>query len=167
VSPEAGLDEVTLRLADLDDAFAIADLYTAARIAAVPRMPPALHTNAEDRAWTADRLGEPDRQIWLAEADGELVGFASCTPTWLDGLYVAPGRVGQGLGTLLLDVVKATHPEGFGLWVFESNLGARRFYARHGLVELERTDGADNEEKAPDIRMAWPGPDGVERAGSG
>ena len=30
--------------------------------------------------------------------------------------------------------------------------------ARRGLVELERTDGSANEEKAPDIRMAWPGP---------
>ncbi len=36
---------------------------------------------------------------------------------------------------------------------------ARAFYARHGLVELERTDGAGNEERAPDIRMAWPGAD--------
>ena len=157
--PDLGLDDVTLRLAGPDDAEAIADLYTAARIAAVPQMPPALHTSAEDRAWTAARLAEPDRPMWLAEADGELLGFASCTPTWLDGLYIAADQKGQGVGTLLLDLVKATHPEGFGLWVFESNTGARRFYARHGLVELERTDGADNEEKAPDIRMSWPGPD--------
>jgi chorismate mutase len=26
-------------------------------------------------------------------------------------------------------------------------------------VELERTDGSTNEEKAPDLRMAWPGTD--------
>ena len=34
-----------------------------------------------------------------------------------------------------------------------------RFYRARGLVDLERTDGAANEEKAPDIRMAWPGSD--------
>ena len=49
----------------------------------------------------------------------------------------------------------AEEPGGFCLWVFETNTPARGFYARHGLVELERTDGAGNEEKQPDIRMAW------------
>jgi len=39
--------------------------------------------------------------------------------------------------------------------VFESNTGARRLYERRGLVVLERTDGSGNEEKAPDLRLAW------------
>ena len=39
------------------------------------------------------------------------------------------------------------------------NAPARGFYARRGLVELERTDGSGNEERAPDVRMAWPGTD--------
>ena len=39
------------------------------------------------------------------------------------------------------------------------NTPARGFYTRHGLVELERTDGAGNEEKQPDIKMAWAGTD--------
>ena len=58
----------------------------------------------------------------------------------------------------LLDLAKSLRPDGFGLWVFETNAGARRFYERHGLVEVERTDGSDNEERAPDVRMAWPDP---------
>ena len=41
----------------------------------------------------------------------------------------------------------------------DATLPARAFYARHGLVELERTDGSGNEERAPDLRMAWPGTD--------
>ena len=56
-------------------------------------------------------------------------------------------------------MVKARRPDGFCLWVFESNEPARAFYRARGLVDLERTDGAANEEKAPDIRMAWPGAD--------
>jgi len=36
---------------------------------------------------------------------------------------------------------------------------ARSFYLRHGLIELETTDGRDNEEHAPDVRMVWPGED--------
>lgn len=140
--------------ADPADAEAIADLYTAARAAAVPFMPPALHTNAEDRAWFAARLADGEHEAWVAEGE-PLLGFALITQTWLEGLYVDPARRGEGIGSALLELVKALRPNGFGLWVFESNTPARAFYARHGLVEVERTDGRDNEERAPDIRMVW------------
>ncbi|HEY3531279.1 MAG TPA: GNAT family N-acetyltransferase [Nocardioides sp.] len=144
-----------VRQAGPDDAVAIADLYTLARIHAVPQMPPALHTNAEDRAYVARRVSEDDVTMWVAERGDELLGFATCTPNFLDSLYIRPDLKGQGIGSLLLDVVEATHPDGYELWVFESNVGARRLYERRGLVEVERTDGSGNEEKAPDIRMAW------------
>ena len=134
---------VGVRQATAADADEIADLYTEARIHAVPQMPPALHTNAEDRAYVARRIVEPDVTMWVAERDGRLLGFATCTPTFLDSLYIRPDLIGQGIGSLLLD------------GVFESNTGARRFYERRGLVEVERTDGSGNEEKSPDIRMAW------------
>jgi GNAT superfamily N-acetyltransferase len=148
-------DEVTVRLATSEDAEALADLYSDARRAAVPQMPPAMHTDEEHRGYYARQLAEPEVMVWLAESGEERWGFAMCTPTFLDGLYVRPDLTGQGVGSLLLDVVEATHPGGYELWVFESNAGARRFYERRGLVEVERTDGAGNEEKAPDIRMAW------------
>ena len=35
------------------------------------------------------------------------------------------------------------------------NEPARRFYRRHGFVEVGRTDGARNEEREPDVRLAW------------
>jgi GNAT superfamily N-acetyltransferase len=155
VTPTEPPAEVSVRRGVAEDAPAIAALYTAARVAAVPQMPPAMHTAEEDVAYCSRRITEAEVTAWLAEADGELLGFAMCTPTFLDGLYVRPDLKGQGVGSLLLDVVEATHPEGYELWVFESNTGARRLYERRGLVEVERTDGSGNEEKAPDIRMAW------------
>jgi GNAT superfamily N-acetyltransferase len=155
VTPTEPPAEVSVRRGVAEDAPAIAALYTAARVAAVPQMPPAMHTAQEDVAYCSGRITEAVGTAWLAEADGELLGFAMCTPTFLDGLYVRPDLKGQGVGSLLLDVVEATHPEGYELWVFESNTGARRLYERRGLVEVERTDGSGNEEKAPDIRMAW------------
>jgi GNAT superfamily N-acetyltransferase len=148
-------DEITVRRASPEDGEAVGDLYTAARVHAVPQMPPALHTNDEDRAFFRKRLADPEVSAWVAEAEGELLGFAVCTPTFLDALYVRPDLKGAGIGSLLLDVVEATHPDGYELWVFESNTGARRLYERRGLVEVERTDGSGNEEKSPDIRMAW------------
>ena len=142
-----------MRPATADDARAVADVQLAARAAAA--MPPGVHTDDEVRAWLSGRLAADE--VWVAESDGVIVGYARLTATWLDDLYVVPSQAGQGVGSALLDLAKAQRPSGFCLWVFEMNVPARAFYAHRGLVELERTDGAGNEEKAPDIRMAWPG----------
>lgn len=152
-------DSLTVRAAEAGDAEAMADLYTAARVAAVPQMPPALHTNAEDRVWLAAHVADADHEAWVAEDASGLLGYALFTETWLEHLFIRPDRTGTGVGSVLLDLVKSLRPRGFCLWVFESNTGARGFYARHGLIELEHTDGSANEEKAPDVRMAWPGED--------
>ena len=150
--------DLTVRRATVDDAEEIADLYTAARVAAVPQMPPATHSNAEDRVWMAGQLRADDVEAWVAcLPEGSVAAYALVTPTWLNHLFVHPDHLGTGIGSMLLDLVKSLRPGGFCLWVFESNAGARRFYARHGLLELERTDGSANEERAPDVRMAWPG----------
>lgn len=152
---DRGSAEISVRRALAEEGPAIAGLYTAARVAAVPQMPPAMHTAEEDIRFFSRRMTDDEVTTWVAEAHGEMLGFALCTPTFLDGLYVRPDLTGQGIGSLLLDVVDATHPDGYELWVFESNTGARRLYERRGLVEVERTDGSGNEEKAPDIKMAW------------
>ena len=46
------------------------------------------------------------------------------------------------------------------LWTFQANIGAQRFYMRHGFTEAERTNGAGNEEGLPDIRYVWAAPKG-------
>lgn len=145
--------DLVLRRASPDDADAVAHVHLVTRRAAP--MPPSVHPEHEVRAWLAGRLAEDE--VWVAEADGSVVGYARFTATWLDDLYVLPEHAGAGVGTALLDLVKALRPQGFQLWVFETNAPARAFYARHGLVERELTDGAGNEEKAPDVRMEWTG----------
>lgn len=151
--------ELTLRPATTDDLPGIAELYQRVRAASVPAMPPLVHTPAEVVAHvTGWDLGA--REVWIAEAE-RLVGFMTLTSTWLESLYVAPDAQREGVGSALLEVATSTRPGGFALWVFESNQGARRFYRRHGLIELEGTDGSANEEQSPDIRMAWPGEEPV------
>lgn len=151
-------DEVALRPASPEDLPAIGDLYLRVREAAVPSMPPQVHTAEEVHAyvggWDLDR-----RDVWLAEVGGEPAAFMVVEGDWLNSLYVLPARAGHGVGSALLDVAKSLRPGGFCLWVFESNTPARDFYRHRGLVELERTDGSTNEERAPDLRMAWPGED--------
>src|SRR5690349_7322177 len=155
--------DVTLRRAEPDDAVAIVEVHLRARDAAP--MPPSVHDADDIRRWVAGRID--DVEVWVAERDGSVVAYAdlereAAGPGWLHSLYVLPEHAGQGIGTLLLDLAKARRPAGFSLWVFESNTPARGFYARHGLVELEHTDGRTNEERAPDLRMAWPGSRPVE-----
>ena len=148
-------DELTMRPADESDADTVASIHLAARRAAA--MPPGIHPDDEVRRWLNGRL-ETD-EVWMAEVGGAAAGYARMTPVWLDDLYVAPSYARRGVGSALLDLVKARRPDGFCLWVFETNGPARAFYRHHGLVELERTDGAANEEREPDVRMAWPGHD--------
>ncbi len=154
------LSSVSLRPGTPEDRDALAALATEARRAAVPSMPPPAHPPEEVPAWMGRQLAG-ERETWVAEAEGALVGYLLLERDWLHSLYVRPGLTGQGLGGFLLDFVKGVRPDGFGLWVFESNEPARRFYRRHGLVEVRRTDGSGNEEHAPDVEMAWLGPDPV------
>ena len=93
------------------------------------------------------------------DASGALVGYAALCGDWLEDLYVDPASQRSGVGTALLDVVRALRPDGLCLWVFETNAPARAFYAAAGFVELERTDGSANAEGCPDLRLAWPGRD--------
>lgn len=151
-------DDLVLRPADESDAAAVADIHLASRRGAA--MPPSVHSDDEVRDWLGGRFRSGD-EIWLAEVDGAPAGYARMTPTWLDDLYVAPAYAGRGVGSALLDLVKAQRPHGICLWVFESNAAARSFYEHRGFVELEHTDGSGNEERSPDIKLAWPGADPV------
>lgn len=149
-------DDLLLRPAWHDDLPVLAEIYLDARRAAIPAMPAVVHSAHEVRAWVA-AWNLAAQEVYVAESAGEAIGFANVEAAWLNGLYVAPVAQGGGVGTALLDLVKGIRPDGFGLWVFETNLPARRFYRRHGLIETEHADGSANEEGAPDIRMEWRG----------
>jgi len=146
--------DLLLRRANEADADDVASVYLASRKAAP--MPPLQQTDESVRYWVEHKLQGYD-ETWVAEVAGRIVGYARLAGDWLDDLYVAPTQARQGIGSALLDVVKSVRPDGFSLWVFEMNAAARAFYAKHGLVELAHTDGAANEEGAPDLRVAWPG----------
>lgn len=150
--------DLVLRPAQPEDLGELAELFIATRRDAVPLMPAVVGDDAEVRDWFAQNAAQ--REIWLAE-DGDVLGFAVLKDAWLESLYVGPQRQGTGIGSALLDLVKAQRPDGFSLWVFASNTRARGFYHRHGLVELEHTDGSGNVERSPDVRMAWPGADPI------
>jgi chorismate mutase/GNAT superfamily N-acetyltransferase len=150
--------DVTVRPATAGDADTLATLFLAAREAAFPAIPRPVHPPDDVRRWMRSRFDAPGCEVWLAEEGDATVGLLLLENTWVHSLYVDPDRTGEGIGSLLLDVAKHARPRGLGLWVFESNEAARRFYRRHGFVEVNRTDGSQNEEREPDVEMAWPDP---------
>jgi GNAT superfamily N-acetyltransferase len=115
-----------------------------------------VHTDADVRRWFAGVV-LAEREVWLAEADGSggVVGLMVLDGDWVDQLYVDPSWTGRGLGSRFVEQAKEVRPGGLDLWTFQSNVGAQRFYERHGFVALERTDGSGNEERSPDVRYAW------------
>src|SRR4051794_21815927 len=114
---------------------------------------PTLHTPDEDREFFAQVMDE--QEVWVWDAGGRLLGFAAVGDDMLNHLYVEPDAHGVGIGTALLAHVKERRPEGFRLWTFERNEGARRFYERFGLRVVKLTDGSGNEEREPDVIYAW------------
>ena len=151
----------------------------AARAAALRAgsIPAGVHDDDDVRGYFASHIVE-DCELWVAEEDGVLAGILVLDGDMVDQLYVEPGRTGRGIGSALLAVAKRERPEGLRLWTFQSNAGAQRFYERHGFVAVRRTDGRDNEERAPDVLYArggarrrrsgrWPRRRGPARRGRG
>lgn len=152
-------DDLTLRPATEEDVDPVADILWTSRLECYPAMPTSLHTAEEGPAFITERLAESE--VWVAELGGTVIGFAIVDGDWLHSLYVHPRAAGLGVGTALIELVKGLRPDGFALWVFESNEPARRLYRSLGFVELEHTDGSTNEERERDLRMAWTGRDPV------
>ena len=73
-------------------------------------------------------------------------------------MAVDPTLVGNGIGSTLLAFAMAEFPKPIHLYTFQANVGARRFYERHGFVAIEFTEGQDNEELCPDVLYALPPP---------
>jgi ribosomal protein S18 acetylase RimI-like enzyme len=145
----------TIRRATAKDAEQTADVFLAAR--ATMTYLPKLHTDAEIRDFIAG-LVAGDKEVWVAEREGRVVGFAAVDGGFLEHLYVHPTRFNSGTGSKLFEQATKAHRKGFQFWVFQQNAGARRFYERHGSALVKLTDGHDNEEKTPDALYVWPAP---------
>ena len=134
------------------DADAVAAVFKAARDAAMPWLPE-LHGEAEDRRFFAGVIA--GSEVLVVRREGHVVAFVALGDELVEHLYVRPDAQRDGLGSALLEAAKGRRPHGLRLWTFERNQGARAFYARHGFTEVRFTDGSGNEEKQPDVLLAW------------
>jgi GNAT superfamily N-acetyltransferase len=141
-----------IRVAGPADADAVAAVYLAAFHATYAF--PLAHTDDQVRDWIRDRL-IPSGETWVATLDGAVVAMAVVRPGDLDQLYVAPHAQGHGIGSALVDHAKRLSPTGLGLYTFQVNERARRFYGHHGFVADAFGDGSGNEERQPDVHYQW------------
>ncbi|WP_089100975.1 GNAT family N-acetyltransferase [Streptomyces hyaluromycini] len=145
--------EVALRRAGGPDAAGVADVYLRSYSTALPTV---VRPRSDDevRAYIRDVV-VPERETWLAEAGGRVVGMMVLAGDLLSQLYLAPEWRGRGIGDRFVALAKERSPQGLTLWTFQVNKPAHRFYERHGFVAVEYTDGSGNEEREPDVRYVW------------
>lgn len=145
---------LVIRPAGPGDAAVIADVWLRSFHTALPTVRRA-HCDDEVRRWISEVL-LPGHEVWVAEADGVVVGMLALSPGWVDQLYLDPDWRGRGIGDRLVALARQRQPSGLQLWTFQVNEAACRFYQRHGFVAVEWTDGAENEEREPAVRYVWP-----------
>ncbi len=164
VTPEDGQGDFVLRVAEPEDLEAVHEVFLAA--SSGPGQPVEGRTPEQVREWV-DSLLDDAGELWLAVSDtdpetnqaSEVLGFVLLRGSWVNLIFVHPGRAARGVGSAMMDLVKGLRPRGFGLRVHQGNSRARDFYLRHGLVELESTDGSSYHDATPDLQMAWLGSD--------
>lgn len=153
--------QATARNAYPQDAEVVAQVLCESRREFLPFAPMA-HTPEEVHKWVAEAL-IPGGGVYVVTDEGQVVAMLAIShcheQQWIDQLYVKPGRTGQGIGTLLLQVAHSKLKAPIRLYTFQANAGARRFYERHGYRAIAFTDGSGNEELCPDVLYEWRGAD--------
>ena len=107
---------------------------------------------AYDEAKTEREIADPARAMWLVEAAGEAVGLAYAGPCdlphpevtpasgELKRFYLRPAWQNGGTGSRLFAEVMAwllkDGPRDLWIGVWFENVGAQRFYARHGFEKV-------------------------------
>lgn len=145
--------ELVIRRAVDSDAAGMADAWLRSFRAALPTVRLA-HSDDEVRVWFSFVV-VPQYETWVAAAGRSVVGLLVLDGGELEQLYLDPSWWGKGLGDRLVALAKQQRPDGLGLWTFQVNGPAQRFYERHGFIAVERTDGLRNEEREPDVRYVW------------
>jgi len=153
------LESVTVRSAEISDALTIARIHTLSWQQAYSGYVPESYLNSLDPESKVDGwveiIAREDTGVYLAEAAGRALGFASVGPAQdedaeqedrsLYTMYLDPEAWGLGVAKELMTRVDDDVPTqgALTLWVFEKNARARKFYERHGF----KADGVERLEE--------------------
>jgi ribosomal protein S18 acetylase RimI-like enzyme len=92
--------------------------------------------------------------IWIAVADGDVLGFVAIDGSYLDRLYVRPAVQRRGVGAALLARAIEASPAGLELHTHVQNTKARAFYEKMGFVAT-RFGISPPPESLPDVEYRW------------
>ena len=129
--PEGGLDGVILRRAEATDSPQCASIFLEGRRDAFPWCPRELfHWHDYYECVKGD-------QVWIAEAEGRVIGFvsASLAERMICNLFILAGWRSRGIGSRLLACALVELGGVVRLRCASRNLRARQFYRRNGWVE--------------------------------
>jgi ribosomal protein S18 acetylase RimI-like enzyme len=93
-------------------------------------------------------------QVFVVEHQEAVAGYLALKGSYVDRLYIDPGRQGLGLGTALIEHVRALCPDGLELHTHQQNVAACAFYERLGFVAV-RYGLSPPPESAPDVEYHW------------
>ena len=147
---------ITIRTATSEDAARLNELH----IASVRALCSGHYTPEIIEGWllgrTPDGYLEPIRRaaIFVAESDGEIVGFGEAGPGVVIAVYVERSMVGLGIGRRILQHALAlARRAGCNPVMVESTLNASAFYRRHGFREVSRASVKRNHVEVPIVVM--------------
>jgi ribosomal protein S18 acetylase RimI-like enzyme len=139
---------LTIRRATAEDAAAVATIQIHGHRFAYGGILPQPVSDEEwiarrTEAWRPQLAPEHERRTFIAECDGNAIGFVTVGPGedspamgQLFALYLEPDVIGTGVGAALCEAGEGDlRAQGFvvaTLWVLEENARARRFYERVG-----------------------------------
>ena len=84
-----------------------------------------------------------EMEIWVAEINGQVVGWGAIRGDRLEGLYTDPDFAGRGIGTELLSKLEILmQTRGIRAIRAEASLNAEGFYLRRGYEPLGPPLGA-------------------------
>jgi hypothetical protein len=97
--------------------------------------------NAVDAARIVKQISDPDYRVLVAEAGGEIIGFAMAilSKRELKALYTTPNPIG-GVGRVLLGEIENLAFQATPYLVCEASLNAEGFYKANGYAEEGRQD---------------------------
>lgn len=113
---------------------------------------PRIHSYAQEQEFATDLVGR--NWVHVAKHAGNILGFMARDQGKIHALYVARDARRTGIGGAFVNLAKRADTW-LSLWTFVANENAQRFYLGAGFHEVERSDGAGNDEGLPDIRYEW------------
>ena len=113
---------------------------------------PLVH-NVEERADYGRWLLEHTSVTMIHNSSG-VVGFLALEKHIIQALYIKKDFQGFGFGQAAIKFAQKQFKE-LRLWVFQSNIGAQKFYQRLGFQIVEKSDGEDNDYRLPDVFYCW------------